>query len=504
MQPEARQNRAELIQSARDAIQRFLAGSKSPALLEPGEKQIPLAADSYDIAFDGVWLTIQAWDRDRAILRRITRVLSDRPGELDLEIERFGKRTGTLKLVDTARPRTQTATRRGERLAYREAFRRSLRRQYPGSKIAGLSTDADLEHSLSPAYARALVVKGPAGIAVMGAGPDSLDIDGVLTFGVIWFDYLKAREPKLRIAELAIFVPEGRERATCLRARQFDAAKIRISVFTSGHGGEQKIELPDAGNLDSELARYTSQFSTAESPHAGLIESLLQIPGAEAIECPDGSLSLRMRGYEFARSKSGELRFGLETKQRATTSNLKEIESIGRHLSRMRAPDCDRQSPLFAAHPELWLESQVRNSLRVIDASLLPRPMYGQVPAFAGGDRGVIDLLACDTLGRLAVIELKASADVHLPLQALDYWVRVKWYAERGEFAGRGYFPGVQLSRRAPRLLLVAPALDFHPSTETILKYFSPDIDVQRVGVGMHWRSELQVAFRLTGAETRA
>ena len=51
---------------------------------------MPLAADSYDIAFDGRRLSIQAWDRDRTILRRITRVLADRPGELDLEIERFG------------------------------------------------------------------------------------------------------------------------------------------------------------------------------------------------------------------------------------------------------------------------------------------------------------------------------------------------------------------------------------------------------------------------------
>ena len=77
-----------------------------------------------------------------------------------------------------------------------------------------------------------------------------------------------------------------------------------------------------------------------------------------------------------------------------------------------------------------------------IDASLLPEPVYGQVPAFAAADRGVLDLLAVDHRGRLAVIELKASEDVHLPLQALDYWMRVQWHVERWRVPGQRLFPG--------------------------------------------------------------
>jgi len=70
-----------------------------------------------------------------------------------------------------------------------------------------------------------------------------------------------------------------------------------------------------------------------------------------------------------------------------------------------------------------------------------------------------MDLLACDRRGRLAVIEIKAAADLQLPLQALDYWLRVKWHLDRGEFASKGYFPGVELRPDPPRLLLIAPAL---------------------------------------------
>ena len=171
-------------------------------------------------------------------------------------------------------------------------------------------------------------------------------------------------------------------------------------------------------------------------------------------------------------------------------------------LDRARSPvAADREHPLYRRFPEAWLESQARLKIQVLDATLLVSPIYGQVPAFAGGDRGLMDLLAVDHEGRLAVVELKASADPHLPLQAVDYWIRVKWHLDRGEFTANGYFPGIELRRDPPRLLLVAPSLEFHPTTETILGFFSPSIEVERIGLGVEWRKGLQVMFRLNGAE---
>ncbi|MGA2595179.1 MAG: hypothetical protein ABSH32_35245, partial [Bryobacteraceae bacterium] len=161
----------------------------------------------------------------------------------------------------------------------------------------------------------------------------------------------------------------------------------------------------------------------------------------------------------------------------------------------------DHEHPLYRQNPEAWLESQVRAQIEQIYAPLLPAPVYDQVPAFAAGDRGVLDLLAVERSGRLAVLELKATADLRLPLQALDYWLRVKWHLDRNEFTPNGYFPGVALRPEPPRLFLVSPALEFHPATETILSYFQPSIDVERVGVGVEWRKGLQVMFRLRGAE---
>lgn len=147
--------------------------------------------------------------------------------------------------------------------------------------------------------------------------------------------------------------------------------------------------------------------------------------------------------------------------------------------------------------PEAWLEARVRADLESLDATLLAQPVYGQVAQFAGGDRGIIDLLAIDRDGRLAVIELKVDQDIHLPLQALDYWMRIKWHLDRGEIGESAHFTGLPLLQEAPRLLLVAPALEFHPANEIILSFFSPEIPVERIGLGVQWRQELKVMFRV-------
>jgi hypothetical protein len=74
--------------------------------------------------------------------------------------------------------------------------------------------------------------------------------------------------------------------------------------------------------------------------------------------------------------------------------------------------------------------------------------------------------------------------------------MRVKWHLDRGEFTSHGYFPGIALRADPPRLLLVAPALEFHPTTERILRFFSPAIEVERLGIGVEWRKNLKVVSR--------
>jgi hypothetical protein len=155
-----------------------------------------------------------------------------------------------------------------------------------------------------------------------------------------------------------------------------------------------------------------------------------------------------------------------------------------------------RQHALFRMHPERWLESLVVGDVSVIDQRLESRELYSQVPAFSAADRAMIDVLTTTHDGRLAVVELKADEDIHLPLQGLDYWSRVDWHHARGEFHKYGYFSGRELSSEAPLLLLVAPALHVHPTTDALLRYLSPEIDWEFIGIDERWREGVRVVFR--------
>ncbi|MGP0070513.1 MAG: hypothetical protein ACLPWF_01080 [Bryobacteraceae bacterium] len=458
---------AELLQT----IERFLDSSQEPVLYEPGEEYLAITPENFALEARCGCAQLQAWDQRRNLVRRVIGIERQSRGKLVLKVARFGKCEGTLELIDRRRAVRDNVPLRSARLEFRERFRRFLRRQFPSYKLAELTTEADLEHTLSPAYPRALVRQGASAWAAIGAAADACHPDGVLTFGLIWLDYLRQREPTLVIQGLVLYIPAGRAKNTCLRLLFLDPAAAQYCAFVYDEEGlEERVDLSDFGNLDTHLepCRLAQKYPAAE------------MPGVETVERPGGEFSHRVHGLDI-----GGLDIG-----RAYGSELRE-------LSRLRSADAtDRRHPLYRRNPEAWLESQVRRHIREIDAALLSAPVYGQVPAFAATDRGVLDLLAVDHRGRLAVIELKASEDVHLPLQALDYWMRVQWHVERDEFRARGYFPSQELLREPPRLLLVSPALDFHPSNERVLRYFSSRIPVERVGVGLEWRKELKVMYR--------
>jgi len=200
-----------------------------------------------------------------------------------------------------------------------------------------------------------------------------------------------------------------------------------------------------------------------------------------------------------------EITFGAGPNEtRLTDENADDLRELVARLFARRSDRGERRDPLYRMQPERWLESVLLRDVSLIDAHLDPAHVYTQVPAFAAADRGMLDLLSVDKDGRLAVIELKADDDLHLALQGLDYWVRVRWHHQQnpdrmsglGEFQRHGYFGGVRLAEGAPRLYLVAPALRIHPATEVVLRYLSPRVEWELVALGERWREQVKVVWR--------
>jgi len=52
------------------------------------------------------------------------------------------------------------------------------------------------------------------------------------------------------------------------------------------------------------------------------------------------------------------------------------------------------------------------------------------------------------------------------------------------------------LNEQSPLLLLVAPALHIHPATDTLLRYFSPEVEWNLIAADEHWRQEVKPVFR--------
>jgi hypothetical protein len=482
----------------RAQIEEFLKNARQPALLEPGEELIPLTADNLALELRGERLTLQAWDRIRNLSRRVTAIKASDPARLELIVERFAKREGQLYLVDLRRRAGADLGKRSGKLVFRERFRLFLRRQFPEWDLAELSAEPNLEATLSPTFPRAFLRHGQHGWAAIACPPDS-DAASMLAFGLIWLSYLRARERRLTVEGLALYVPESHERSIALRLLCLNPSAARFELFTyTDEDFISTVDPRDYGNLDTRL-KPCSRPAPNDSDEW---RAVTELPAVERIPLHDGRTSLRVRGIEFAELASGELRFGMAERRPARRHHAAEIERLVDELDRARSPEAaDREHPLYRQFPEAWLESQARAQIETLDATLRRDPIYGQVPAFAGGERGVLDLLAVDHTGRLTVIELKATADLQLPLQAIDYWIRVKWHLDRGEFTAHGYFPGVELRPDPPRLLLVSPSLEFHPTSETLLCYFARDIAVERIGLAVEWRKGLRVMFRLTGAE---
>jgi hypothetical protein len=94
------------------------------------------------------------------------------------------------------------------------------------------------------------------------------------------------------------------------------------------------------------------------------------------------------------------------------------------------------------------------------------------------------------------VIELKASEDLQLAVQAVHCWLRVRRHQREGDFERYGYFAGVALDPKPPLVWLVAPGLRFHSATETLLKYLPPEIQVARMGLNETCRRKREVVFR--------
>ena len=508
-------------------LEDYLASHPAAALLEDGRVLFDMRLARYSITESHGKCLLQFWSEERNLVRTVVDV-QHRAQSLRVMTRKMGApKPQALELVANSDRRTPTA-RDSARRNYQRLLQRVLNRAFLGAKVDGFRSAMDLEHSFGPAYVRGRLLRGTAADAVVGISQaeSSAAIDGILTIGILWLDYCRQKaEARRHFGGLKVVVSAGMWRTTAERMAWLNHSAADFQLYALDERSEElePIDFRDCGNQTARLVRAFSKEAALERCGAGIERVLGLLPGAaktrvEICARSATEVGLLLHGLEFARVRHGasahsfarqdEITFGAGANETPLKLETEELcRELCARLFASRHRDGSHNDPLFRMQPERWLEAEFRRGVAELLPILRSDQVYSQVPAMSAGDRGMLDLLGLDRNGRLTVVELKADEDLHLPMQALDYWIRVRTLnADRqrtarsdralSAFEREGYFPGAEISELPPRLLLAAPALRIHPANLPVLRYLSPEVEWELIAVSEHWRNELKIVFR--------
>jgi len=497
---------AEFLRELQGQIEASLRSLDHPVMVENEVELLDLTAAEWRLEIKFEKLLFEAWNPGRSITRRVEGIAYRDRGRLGLFVRKPGGReTTTLEFRELDRTPERTGRVVG-RMRFRQALAAMLAQEYPGWRLEHVSARSDREHSFSAWYTRGLARQGRTGWAFLGLSEEEAPAagDAVLAFALIWLDWLRSQAERI-IPGLKLFLPPAAipltaQRVACLNQR---AAQIQVYEWQPGRAHPLPVDVSDLGNIETHLVPHR-QGEVLLDLHHEMLRGLLGEHFERVHVVPEASglaLSLRVLGLEVARVEgqlSPRIYFGLEgSYRRLDRDNQDEFRAfLGRVLELRRAQSPDPHHEFYRLQSERWLESLLVADLTKLDPELSPVGVYPQVPAFAAGDRGVLDILGATREGRLAVMELKLSEEINLPIQALDYWLRVKLLNESHQFSSRGYFPGLELSPAPPLLYLVAPAFRFHSTTHRLLRFFNPAVEVVQIGLSDRWREGVKILFR--------
>ena len=515
------------LRQLQEGLEGFIRELDHPVVVEDGVELFDLTRAQWRLAVEFGKLVFEAWSPARSIVRRVEDVASRKRGLLRvLARKRAASEASMLEFreLDFAE-RTESVAPPLDRARFRREFLRMLEREFPGWRLERVSNRSDREHSFSAWYTRGWARRGGTAWAFLGLSEAETPAaaDAALAFGLIWLDWLRSRSDGVSVPGLKLFLPRGAAEATAHRAAHLDRQAVEMEIFewnlsdsSSGPQPPERVDLCDYGNVETRLVPRLDRQALAER-HREFVRALLGdlVGRVDLVPDPSGRfLSLRVRGLAIARVEGDldpRVYFGLEgNTQKLDSENRTEFRALIEGVLKLRrAPGGDASHEFYRLQGERWLESLLVGDISKIDPALSPDCVYPQVPAFSGPascqrHRGVIDVLGVTrgarlgTGNRLAVIELKLYEEINLPLQGLDYWLRVKWLGQRRQFTQFGYFPGIEVASEPPLLYLVSPAFRFHSTTGRVIRYFAPSIEIIQVGLNEQWREGIKVLFRRT------
>jgi hypothetical protein len=411
---------------------------------------------SWEVRSAGAKPLLHLWSEQCNLTRRVLSITDHSDERLVLAVERFGgAKPVRLEFILVGFERSAKELSREEFCA---RLSRVLAEQFPDETVESLAISPDLEHSLSGKYARGLLRRGSTRIAILGVpDEDSAEVTAdSLTFGLLWLDRAQQLARRGRISALRVILPRKARLPIAHRMAAVDS-RIPSELFEYDSAREtlERVDPNSLANISTFLVHPREAQALLDRARPAL-DSIIASTAREITlhpAVPSREVFLRFRGLSFARWEDGHVFFG------ALARLMDDLKTYRHPLA-----SATRHS-LYRSQPERWLESLVREDVTRIDAALDARYVYSQVFANAGGEHSILDLLGVTRSGRLAILELKASEHIHLPLQAADYWLLASRAPPSAERRSRmlWLFSADTASRRTTACVPGRPALHFHP-----------------------------------------
>ncbi len=384
-----------------------------------------------------------------------------------------------------------------------------VRQRFPGGLIVSPGQVPDRSHSLSGSYLRLRVKWRAADHLVLACAPGEAEgqVAGILTQALLWLSCLVTGGGLNGVPTVHLLIPRGDSSVLVHRSNLVNPALVRIEIleYTEGAARQWETRTPDppAQPCENRDFRWPVLGPFRWSP---LMARVLALAPEHIQRYPrfDGHDSLRLYGLEFARVLGVErdrICFGTGSHQMELTEDtFEDLRALVDEIIYYRRPDSPAsEHPYYRRQSERWLECLLLSDVARLFPELVPGAVYPQIPVYLGKVPGRVDIIGVDRESNLVVMELKAGEDIEMPMQSLDYWGRVIGHNLSGDFERRGYFAGLRLSRAAPKIYLVSPIFSFHDSTERVLRWLDPKLEVSKIGINEDWRCGVKILRRIRG-----
>jgi hypothetical protein len=518
----------DALAKAERELRAFFASQTQWFISKDGRAPLAVNNDDFDLSAAHHALIFTSWTEEGSRAWRITGWSWSGDKLVMKASRRSGGEASTIELVPRASAKAMLASIAAARQARCERLAALLAETAAQISVCGSGNEDHRLKSVPPIkieravlspgrrrdqpgrYARILLRLPFERIAATGtvAQSDARNVDSLFSSALLWFMRLQASPQRPPITRLLIIVEKSileaaRNRYVLLR----DSLAQRIELWELDEPWQQ-LEPARPWERKRIWRQRLKRFPPVleDQPSSDALKQIIALaPAAIDVAASRQGQTLRFHGLPFARARRVMERdclwFGVEGSRRRLLNDYHQQDwlKLLRDLQTYRRHNCrDRRHWFYQTAAEAWLESILRRDISKLDPGLIVAPLHAQFRTSHGAPTGArpIDLVALRQDGRLVVIELKVSEDREHVFQGVDYWRRVEAHRRRGHISAAKLFGAREISDESPLVYLVAPALRFHPSFETLAKTIAPDIELYRFDINMDWRAGVRVVRR--------